>query len=58
MFICGECKQQQPAKTSEHKKIIKTRKKTYPSNTFGSENVGSEIVKEISICPTCHKEGD
>lgn len=63
-FKCEGCGQPQKARTQPVKIIIKTRKKEYPERwkqVSGDKPIkidnggkGWEIVKEISLCPSCY----
>lgn len=68
-FRCAMCKEAQPVNSSPHKIVVETRAVTYPERTkkrvtqFREENIvidaggqGTEIVKEIDVCPTCAKK--
>lgn len=45
MFICQDCKQVKPSRTSEIKVVVEEREKPYHG--------GREIVKELVLCSTC-----
>jgi hypothetical protein len=49
MYKCEECGQQQKVRVGQFKKVIETRVRKPPYK-------GTEIVKEINICPECHEE--
>jgi hypothetical protein len=65
--ICGEIV---PAKTSAIRQVVETRKRQYPFREKAHQvqrdrqtkkiddpgGVGSEIVREILVCPACSKE--
>ena len=63
MFICQECKTVSAPGAKPTKKVIKTRPKTYTNYTtgemgrliFGKQGAGTEIVQEITICPSCNE---
>ena len=48
MFICEKCKKSSSPREKENKIVVETRTKVYPDR-----NVGTEIVKEISVCSEC-----
>jgi len=49
MYICQKCKKVQSSRTPSFKEVVETREKTYPKG-----GVGTEIVKEIMVCPSCY----
>ena len=56
MFRCEMCGKITRQGEKQHKKILKTRKRTYHYlDKKGQEktSIGSEIVKEINICEKC-----
>lgn len=64
MFRCRVCKLVAPARTPAHTYVTTTRVKVYEVPTFDEEGEptgvkevkGSEIVREIQVCPTCWKD--
>lgn len=63
-FICGNCKVSQPPRTQSIPIILGTRKVEYSRMTRETDeeesvlkvSKGSEIVKEIRVCPDCADE--
>jgi hypothetical protein len=52
MFICDVCKQQQPVNVHHRRVVLAVREVTY-LKPGGSVHLGTEIIKEGSVCPTC-----
>jgi hypothetical protein len=50
-FRCDTCRLPQPAGTRPTTHVINTRPRVY--NTPNGEIPGSEISKEVRVCPTC-----
>jgi len=50
-FRCDTCQIAQPAGTRPATHVITTRPRLY--NTPNGEIPGSEISKEVRVCPTC-----
>lgn len=53
MFICEQCHEQQPPRTSPTMKVVLTRPVTYVSPSGEDISKGWEIVKEIRLCQEC-----
>lgn len=53
MYRCQLCNELVPPGISQHKLIVKTRERVYHSAR--GETKRFEIVKELSVCPTCHE---
>jgi len=50
-FRCEKCGKVAPKGVSPVMEVIETRPKTYPNGGHGTE-----IVKEIKLCPECAKK--
>ena len=71
MYRCQVCRQPIPANTPAYRRVVETREREYPArakaNCFrrkGRRKVtndhggrGSQIVREIVVCPTCSEAG-
>ena len=66
MYICDNCKQTTDPKTKAHRIIVETRKRVYQHSAKWLEKrqklmpewkeprtYGTEIVREMTVCPTC-----
>lgn len=55
MYRCQNCGEVQRPHVKQHKVIIGTRSRTYKNKVDGIDKVsfGSEIVKEVVVCPAC-----
>ena len=61
MFKCELCGKITKAGEKQHKKVVKTRDKTYiniDKNGNEKKTTGTEIVKEINICEECAMKED
>ena len=57
MYRCESCESLHGPRVPQFKRTIATRDKLYEKED-GSLSRGSEIVKEIAICPGCEREED
>jgi len=53
-FRCGNCNEAQEAGTKPIKRVAETREKEYVNH--GKLTLGTEIVKEVMLCPPCDTE--
>lgn len=58
MFICGTCDIVQAPKVASHPHVVEQRFVDYNDSDGNFISSGTEIVKEIRICPTCRAEAE
>jgi len=70
LYRCHVCDVVVPANTPSHRKVVETRRRRYPfrekahhfmkdgrsKTTDDPGGVGSEIVREVLVCPSCFEE--
>lgn len=59
MFICYICEKPSQPNEKQTKKVVKTRPAIYKhldEKGYAKPGKGTEIVKEVSICPRCAAE--
>ena len=53
MYICAACRLVQPPKTPALSKVLETRDRVYLDEKGLVIAKGTEIVREIRVCPAC-----